>query len=169
MVDLDQLEKMNDWMLYYASKVHADYQANKLAWNYDVKMDQIPVYHLANLEEVIGTLLLVTIDKEDPKTGYCFMLLGEDRYRIVIPDPKPIFKRWLDKPGLYFLEKVGILRLDKEGRQDFHLRYVNKISEESKGRSAMVESYYSMVTYEPPPSEPGPEIDPNIKTKFDDL
>jgi len=76
---------------------------------------------------------------------------------VIIPDPKQTFERWLKKPGVYFLEKVGILRLDTDGGQEYHLRYLNEITDESKARSASVEMYYSMVVEIPPEQSPPSE------------
>jgi len=136
MIDVDKLDN-DDYMqnyLIFISKQIKDYKKymDLLSDSEDMK-NQIKPYDLKNLEEVTGTLLLISIDPKDPTVGYCLIDLGDEMYNIMIHDPKRVFTEWEESLGIVYQEKVGILRMDDKGKTVFHLRYISKeISEVNK-------------------------------------
>ena len=133
MIDVNMLDRVNEFHIYLSTKHNDQMKYAETLYSYQKIRDEITTYNLKDCEEVVGTLLLISIDPEDPTTGYCLMDLGDELINIIVYDPKIVFSEWDKTKGIVFCEKVAVLRLDEDGTPKYHLRYLNEnIKETSK-------------------------------------
>lgn len=130
MLDFNQLKRIDKDKIYISIKHYYENKMYDFTQKYDNIMEELTPYHLQDLEEVIGLLLMVAIDPEDSAIGYCIMEVGDEMYKVVINDPEKIFRYWEKEPGIYFATNVAILRLD-DTETKYKLRYISNEQKES--------------------------------------
>lgn len=125
MIDVEKLHQVNEVQLSLTLRYNHQVNIYESIYYINKIKKKIKVYNLKNLEEVVGKLLLISIDPKDKTTGYALVELGDELFNIIIYTPKEVFREWDKTKGIFFHEKVGILRLDKEGIPWYHFRYIN--------------------------------------------
>ena len=144
MIDVNKLDRVNDLHIYLSAKFNVERKYMETLYSYQKIKDTISTYNLKDCEEVIGTLLLISIDPEDPTIGHCLMDLGDELINILIYDPKQIFSEWDRTKGIVFCEKVAVMRLDEDATPKYHLRYLNDdIKETSREITRYIVDYIS--------------------------
>ena len=142
MIDVNMLDRVNEFHIYLSTKHNDQMKYAETLFSYQKIRDEINTYNLKDCEEVVGTLLLISIDPENPTTGYCLMDLGDELINIIVYDPKIVFSEWDKTKGIVFCEKVAVLRLDEDGTPKFHLRYLSEdIKETSKEITRYIVDY----------------------------
>lgn len=149
MIDVNKLDRVNDLHIYLSAKFNVERKYMETLYSYQKIKDTISTYNLKDCEEVIGTLLLISIDPEDPTIGHCLMDLGDELINILIYDPKQIFSEWDRTKGIVFCEKVAVLRLDEDATPKYHLRYLSDdIKETSREITRYIVDYINHASTE---------------------
>ena len=131
MLDLEKLEGVDKEHIYLSLKHYLDKRHIELVRDYENIREGIKLRPLKNLEEVIGKLIMISIDPDNPDLGYCLIDLGDDLYNIEIENPGEVFQEWDRKSGIVFYESVGILRMDEQIKTAYHLRYISEEMDEN--------------------------------------
>lgn len=137
MLDLNQLKWIDKDKIFISLKHFHENKINRFIQKYDNIMEELPPYHLQDLDKVTGLLLMVAIDPDDSSIGYCIMEVGDEIYKVVINNPEKVFRNWEKDPGIYFATNVAIIRLDSTIAK-YKLKY---ISDEEKESSKDITEY----------------------------